>query len=640
MLFDELISRPSDRELRKIVMKWWNIYENNKKISLNDLAMILLHSAGIKHKTFDMTILRDGFFKRNIFSKDHDLSNAPISLQQFSKILNKFLDILLQKNFWTIIQDLSFIFDLVSVIEFMKESPHDSVRAVSYLSGMKILRQSYYFSEYLITANIPNKTTIIQKIEELKSKLHNNFRHSMRDKSAYLRMIPLKELLFWSGDNPDIMIEEYIRKYILRALRDSFIVNRKIALNIFCKIFENPSVFNREKQQNLFSKLIPELTISLRSNEELDFLILKIMNQASKFLDVVVTPEEELNISMCLYSENESVLDEAKIYFYNNYFKGKVGVNIISETFKFYRKCPVKNTTQFVKNLVSYYADHTTWQDWEFCLKSCCDNDINDYLNIFYHYVTFINRPSLNDLDSSTKNKMRDQFSVSFSKCWLQLMETDKIAMNSYAQVFMLKLATSFNILKLSKKINTTIIDWSLKNFLQGNNHEVLKECLLCIHFLNSFNTNILIEKMLISHVLTGFIELLKNENEETEIINLSHYKVHLLVNTYEDSYENLWESLVSLLEKESDLKKVQLIISVLHHLVMNKMKKYIDFLNIEEKSSQCFILKVQITSYSAIVIKAASNFISNAYQHINENGNLAKMMVCIYLFNIFYFYK
>lgn len=65
------------------------------------------------------------------------------------------------------------------------------------------------------------------------------------------------------------------------------------------------------------------------------------------------------------------------------------------------------------------------------------------------------------------------------------------------------------------------IINWCLKHFHQCRNHEVLKECLLCIHFLNSFNKNIKIEKMLKSQVLTEFIELLKSENVETEILNL-----------------------------------------------------------------------------------------------------------------------
>nr|XP_024219736.1 uncharacterized protein LOC106688268 [Halyomorpha halys] len=173
----------------------------------------------------------------------------------------------------------------------------------------------------------------------------------------------------------------------------------------------------------------------------------------------------------------------------------------------------------------------------------------------FNHLISLVGG-FLQDLDRSTITKMKDEFSVYFSVGWLQLMETDKITMNSNAQIFMLKLATSFNVLKLFKKTLAKMIDWCLNTFCRSHNKEVLDECLSCINYLNSFNKNIEIERSLISQVVTEFIEILNSENEETKILHLSYYKVLLLVKIYEDSCGNLWRSLVSSLEKERDLEK------------------------------------------------------------------------------------
>lgn len=64
----------------------------------------------------------------------------------------------------------------------------------------------------------------------------------------------------------------------------------------------------------------------------------------------------------------------------------------------------------------------------------------------------------LQDLDSSTTDKMKDAFSVYFSERWLQLMETGIITINSNAYVFMLKLVTSFNVLKLFEEVFITAL--------------------------------------------------------------------------------------------------------------------------------------------------------------------------------------
>ncbi|XP_066904196.1 uncharacterized protein, partial [Halyomorpha halys] len=381
-----------------------------------------------------------------------------------------------------------------------------------------------------MTTNIPDKFRRVQRIEELKNKVLINFRYSMRDNAALLRMIPLKEFLSWSEENPDAMLEADIRGYILRGLRDSVMRNRKITLN-------------------------------------------------------------------------------------------------------------VKNASKLVENFMSYFITQTTWQDWEFFLKSCFDNEVDEYLHILYLYVSFINRPSLHDLDRSTITKMKDEFSVYFSVGWLQLMETDKITMNSNAQIFMLKLATSFNVLKLFKKTLAKMIDWCLNTFCRSHNKEVLDECLSCINYLNSFNKNIEIERSLISQVVTEFIEILNSENEETKILHLSYYKVLLLVKIYEDSCGNLWRSLVSSLEKERDLEKVDLIISILYCLCIKKMFRYFgfeklseisneDLLSEDEKSFQQFILKAQVTSCRTIVIQAASDLICYISNHINENDNFPKIML------------
>lgn len=56
---------------------------------------------------------------------------------------------------------------------------------LKFVTGMKIFRQSYNFSEYLMTAHVPDRTTMVQGIEKLKNKLHKNFAYSMRYISSY-----------------------------------------------------------------------------------------------------------------------------------------------------------------------------------------------------------------------------------------------------------------------------------------------------------------------------------------------------------------------------------------------------------------------------------------------------------------------